>query len=493
MILYSTRDKNSCLDALLAVVSGISPEGGLFVPKTFPKLTQDEILNYCNLTYPQLCALVLNKFFDELSIDELNDITAAAYKKFDTNEVAPLHKLTDSEYVLELIHGPTIAFKDMALQVLPRLLLIAKDKKNIDEITLVLVATSGDTGKAALDGFADVPNTKIVVFYPNDGVSEFQKLQMVTQEGKNTFTASVKGNFDDAQTGVKNIFANKDFEALLKSKNIKLSSANSINFGRLAPQVAYYISAYVNLVKYGAINIGEKINFTVPTGNFGNILAAYYAKKMGLPINKLICASNRNNVLTDFFSTGKYSANREFFKTISPSMDILISSNLERLLFEILDQDCEETQMLILNLKNNGEYELGKDKQEVLKQDFFALFASEEETNSAIKSTFEKYGYLIDPHTAVAQFVYEEYIKKTNDKTVNVVVSTASPYKFCSDVLNALNLPVSSDIFECAERLNNYTKAKIPECVMDLKGKKIIHTDNLEKQQMLEYIESIIK
>ncbi len=485
MQLFSTRSDALSVDALSAVIAGISPEGGLYVPKTFPKL--DDLNNYLNLTYPELCAKVLHLYFDELTYDELLGITKEGYATFSHPDVCPLKKLGDKEYVLELMCGPTIAFKDMALQVLPRLLYLAKQKKGITEKTLVLVATSGDTGKAALEGFAGVDLCDIAVFFPNEGVSALQKLQMVTQTGLNTYVSSVDGNFDDAQTGVKNIFGNEAFKGTLREKNIALSSANSINFGRLAPQIAYYVSAYVNLLKSGAISKGENVNFTVPTGNFGNILAAYYAKKMGLPVGKLICASNQNNVLTDFFNTGTYVSKRTFHKTISPSMDILISSNLERLLFELFGQDSNKIAQLMNSLKEQGAYEIGDDIVK-LKEEFYAAYADEEQTKAAIKSTFEKHGYLLDPHTAVAKHVADGCA----DKTVNVIVATASPYKFCADVLNALNLPVPEDVFEGAKLLSEKTGTQIPNSVMGLKDKEIRHKSNVAVSGMLGFVEGIV-
>ena len=404
MELISTRNTNERLGALGAVLRGIAPDGGLFVPASFPAL--GEIDSLTGFSYPALAAHVLGLYFD--NVDVLGTLTEAAYKSFDDAQVVPVKKIAEGEFVLELWHGPTLAFKDMALSILPRLMSVAM-KDAADKDVLILVATSGDTGKAALEGFCDVPGTRIVVFYPNEGVSDMQRLQMVTQEGDNTHVVAVRGNFDDAQNGVKAIFADTAFADIISRKGYTLSSANSINFGRLAPQIAYYIWAYTQLLGRGEISGGEAINFVVPTGNFGNILAAYYAKQMGLPIGKLICASNKNNVLTDFFKKGEYTLKRDFYKTMSPSMDILISSNLERLLFELVGRDAGAVGDMMKRLNDDGAYAIGGAAKEALSADFYADWCSEEETMASIKDTFDKHGYLLDTHTAVAVGVYEKY------------------------------------------------------------------------------------
>ena len=377
MQLISTRNKNTATHALGAVLKGIAGDGGLFVPSTYPKVSLEMIGSMAGLPYAVLCAEILHLFFDEMEKDTLYGITQKGYQSFDDKKVAPLHQLNEVEYVLELWHGPTLAFKDMALQVLPGLLKEAKAYCKEDLKTLILVATSGDTGKAALEGFKDAPGVEITVFYPDEGVSRMQKLQMVTQEGANTHVAAVKGNFDDAQTGVKEIFADQAFAQELLQKGYTLSSANSINFGRLAPQIAYYFSAYASLLQKGEITLGEEVNFVVPTGNFGNILAAYYAYQMGLPIHKLICASNRNNVLTDFFRQGEYLSNREFYKTSSPSMDILVSSNLERLLFEITGRDGEKVSAWMKALKEQGVYHIDDTSRKNLSALFYGGWSDE--------------------------------------------------------------------------------------------------------------------
>lgn len=476
MILVSTRDSRLGVPASKAVLQGIAPDGGLFVPLTFPKLKIDK-----DETYPALCARVLAAFFDDLP--ELEKMTTAAYRPFDDERKAPLVKVADGEYMLELWHGPTLAFKDMALSVLPRLLTASMDVHGGKDI-LILVATSGDTGKAALEGFCDVPRTRIVVFYPSDGVSDMQRLQMVTQEGGNTQVVAVKGNFDDAQNGVKEMFADEAFTATVEEKGYSLSSANSINFGRLAPQIAYYFGAYAQLLAGGEISEGEAVNFVVPTGNFGNILAGYYAKRMGLPVAKLICASNKNNVLTDFFHQGSYSLNRPFYKTMSPSMDILISSNLERLLFELTGRDPYTVSVMMKQLKETGSYGIGETARRTLGADFYADWCDESETMACIKNTFESKGYLLDTHTAVAAAVYEKY-KKTGDTAKTVIVSTASPYKFPQDVLQSLGESTEGmDAFALSRRLNELTGMRLPQQVEALESKPIRHNGVVERDAM---------
>jgi threonine synthase len=494
MQLQSTRDKNIKADALEAVLKGIAEDGGLFVPSGFPKLSMQDLKMYADVRYPELAADILAHYFDEMDIEQLQVICRKGYANFGYGRVAPVKKLNDTEFVMELWHGPTSAFKDMALQVLPGLLHAAKTHCREEKNTLILVATSGDTGKAALEGFMDAPGVSIMVFYPDEGVSALQKLQMVTQEGGNTHVAAVKGNFDDAQTGVKEIFADRDFAALLFNKGYTLSSANSINFGRLAPQIAYYVNAYVQLIKSGDIAAGEPVNFAVPTGNFGNILAGYYAKQMGLPVNRLICASNRNNVLTDFFESGEYQSKRPFYKTSSPSMDILISSNLERLLFEITGRDGEKVAAWMEALKENGAYAIDPVSHENLKSGFYAGWSPEDRSFAAIKTVFEKYRYLLDPHTAVAQAVYEDYLAATGDTTKTVVVSTASPYKFCPDVLTALEVEnMGLDDFAMMDLLSGISGWPVPQKLKELKTKSAIHTAVVDKSRMKETVADLIK
>lgn len=471
MKVISTRNASCEKDALCAVLQGISEEGGLFVPSSFPKLDLEEVLK--SESYEEIAAKVLSLFID-LSEDELFSLAKEAYASFDTKEVAPISDVAGAQ-VLELWHGPTLAFKDMALQVLPRLMKKALDAQSEVENIMILTATSGDTGKAALEGFCDVERTGIVVYYPASGVARMQQLQMETQEGKNTCVCSVDGNFDDAQTGVKKLFGDAEFRKQMKANGYDLSSANSINFGRLVPQVAYYVHSYVDCVKKGKINKGDMINICVPTGNFGNILAAYYAKQMGIPVKTLICASNTNNILTDFFKSGVYDVNRVFYKTMSPSMDILVSSNLERLLFEMLGRDDKATAAMMSDLKATGTFVMPRDAMDEIRKEFYADYASEEETAEAIKYEFEKNGYLCDTHTAVAMHVYRKYAAKTGDDTVTIVASTANPYKFTPDVLCAITGETEEDAFIAAEKLAKATNSQIPSQISELKAKPILH------------------
>ncbi|MFA5675772.1 MAG: threonine synthase [Christensenellales bacterium] len=485
MQLISTRTDCAGISASAATLSGIAPDGGLYVPKMFPDLgALDKIAEF---SYSKLCAHVLGLFYDDIS--GLEKITKEAYAGFGDVKTAPVVKTAPGEYMLELWHGPTLAFKDMALSVLPRLMTAAKK----DEGTiLILVATSGDTGKAALEGFRDVPGTRIAVFYPDGGVSYMQRLQMVTQEGNNTHVMAVNGNFDDTQNTVKDIFTDKDFAALASAKGYSLSSANSINFGRLAPQIAYYAGAYAQLLSMKEITLGEKINFVVPTGNFGNILAAYYAKRMGLPIARLICASNKNNILTGFFNNGTYSLNRPFYKTMSPSMDILISSNLERLLFELTGRGFQAVGKMMKKLKDMGEYDIAPEAKKALKDDFFADWCGEDETAASIRKTFNEKNYLLDTHTAVAMGVYEKY-KAGGDGTKTVIVSTASPYKFPRDVLASLGEDARgiSD-FDAARRLSGITKTALPKQILELEGKPVRHTGIYGKDELKQAVLSVL-
>lgn len=468
----STRNNNDAVTSAMAIKEGLSKNGGLFVPEKFPKLTE-EIYDYLKgASYQKRAAYILNMFLEDFSFDELSDYAKKAYgeNKYGGENAAPLYEYDEKTHFLELWHGPTCAFKDMALQMLPHLLTASVRKTGDDRIVTILVATSGDTGKAALDGFADVEGSKIIVFYPRDGVSDIQKLQMITQKGKNVFVSSVEGNFDDAQTGVKEIFTDSEFNRELNEKGIILSSANSINWGRLAPQIVYYISSYVDLVNSEKIKQGDKINVCVPTGNFGNILAAYYAKKMGLPINKLICASNSNNILTDFINTGVYDRNRDFILTMSPSMDILISSNLERYLYDACEKNDEYINEIMTKLKTEGKYQVTDAIKAKIKEDFFADFATEEETTVEIKKCFDEKNYLIDTHTAVASSVLKKYREKTGDNSPAVIASTANPYKFSPSVLNALGENAGGDEFTLLESLRKKSGLQIPSSLAELKN-----------------------
>ena len=429
MKFLSTRGNDQASSAAEAIVKGLAADGGLFVPEKFPNISS-ELNKMLKMSYAERAAFVLGQYLEEYDGNELLEACKKAYAKFDAEEVVPVVKTDDNFYIMELFHGPTLAFKDVALTLLPYLMRKGCDILNVKEQMLILTATSGDTGKAALEGFRDNAGVSIMVFYPSEGVSEMQKLQMCTQEGGNVNVVAVNGDFDDCQTAVKNIFSDKKFNAELKEKGVLLSSANSINFGRLAPQITYYFSAYLDLADAGEIKMGDKIDFVVPTGNFGDILAGYYAKQMGLPIGKLVCASNNNNVLTEFFSSGLYDANREFFTTMSPSMDILISSNLERLVFEVSGRDTDITAKRMSELKNNGCYSISPKERLMLEKDFYADFCDEGECASTISDFFKEYGYVLDPHTAIAVDCADSYLCFSGSKTPVVVLSTASPFKF---------------------------------------------------------------
>ena len=450
---------------------GLSDDGGLFVPESFPPLGMDKISELSEKTYAQRAAYVTSLFLDDFTVSQLEDFSAKAYCEsgFPNIEIAPVRKIDKRTHILELWHGPTCAFKDMALQIMPHMLTASLRKTGEKREVCILVATSGDTGKAALEGYCDVPGTKIMVFYPRDGVSKVQELQMTSQRGDNVNVVSVEGNFDDAQTGVKEIFSDGDFRTELDSLGSFLSSANSINWGRLVPQVAYYVSAYCDLLKHGEVNPGEKVNFCVPTGNFGNILSAYYAEKMGLPVNKLICASNRNDVLTQFISTGVYDRNRPFYTTVSPSMDILISSNLERLLFESSGKDGSAVKAFMSALSSEGRYSIPDSMSGELSRVFASGHCSEEDTKKTIGHTFDKYNYLIDTHTAVAYKVLDDYRAKSGDDTTAVVVSTASPYKFCEAVLEALDVQIEGHGAMLIDSLFDKTGFAVPAPLSKLK------------------------
>ncbi len=491
MNVVSTRGDATGMPALQAVLEGIAEDGGLFVPERFPRLDGETLLRDARDGYHHVAARVLAQYFD-IPHDALLSLAREAYAGFAAPEVAPVRKLPDGGRVMELFHGPTLAFKDMALQILPRLMRLGLDAFNREEDALILTATSGDTGKAALEGFRDVERTSVFVFYPRDGVAEMQRLQMATQAGGNVGVCGVVGNFDDAQTGVKRLFGDKEFAARVKRAGRFLSSANSINIGRLIPQAAYYANAYAKLVEEGAIRYGDGVNFVVPTGNFGNILAAYYAKLMGLPVRKLICASNRNNVLTDFFNRGIYDARREFHKTMSPSMDILVSSNLERLLFEICGRDSAQVRSWMLALRDNGAYDIPAAARERLAGDFYADFCTDEETSLTIRSVHEESGYLMDPHTAVAQAVLRKYVQATGDDAPAVVAATADPFKFAPDVWRALTGERVADAFDAADKLSGRTGIPVPAGILALRDLPERHTGVGEKDNLRGAVEAFL-
>lgn len=486
----STRDNSkNKKTASEAIIRGIAEDGGLFVPSVFPKIDIDfqELSSY---TYQELAAYVIGKYFTDFTREEIEYCVKNAYNptKFDEGIVGIHH--CDNVSYLELYHGRTIAFKDMALSILPYLMTVAAKKCNVKEKIVILTATSGDTGKAALEGFADVDGISVIVFYPKGGVSKIQELQMQTQKGKNVHVIGVKGNFDDAQTAVKKILSDNDLKAEILKKNCVLSSANSINIGRLVPQIIYYIYAYLQLLKHDKIKKNEEINITVPTGNFGNILAAYYAKKMGLPVHKLVCASNTNNVLTDFFHLGKYDKKREFYLTNSPSMDILVSSNLERLLYHLSGDDSEYVNSCMNNLNSVGEY-LANEKVRAGFHDFAAGFATSDETLHEIKRVFREYSpYVIDTHTAVASFVYKAYADLNKDERRNIIASTASCYKFLRAVYPAIseNYKEDMDDFELADQMSKLSGVSVPNAVSNLKTAEILHDSVIEKEEIVRAV-----
>ena len=472
MKFISTRGRSQVDCAATAIAKGLADDGGLFVPQTFPTISMDDITKMTEMDYAERACFVLHKYLEEYDYQDLLTACKNSYSKFEDNDGAPLVKIDDKTFIMELFHGPTLAFKDVALTLLPYLLRKGCDLSGIKEEVLILVATSGDTGKAALEGFKDAKGIKVMVFFPSEGVSDMQKMQMTTQEGDNVNVVAVEGNFDDCQTAVKKIFTSKEIASDLLKKGIVLSSANSMNFGRLAPQITYYFSAYADLLSSDEIELGDKVNFVVPTGNFGNILAGYYAKQMGLPIDKLVCASNSNNVLTEFFANGTYDANREFFKTVSPSMDILISSNLERLVFELSNRDFELTEKRMAELKELGKYTLTDSEKKKLNADFFADYCDEEECLQTIGEVFDEYGYVLDTHTAVAYDVAMNFVDYTKNEKPVIVLSTASPYKFAHDVLRAINGSAPTDAFKCAYKLNEQTANPIPNQISQLKTKE---------------------
>ena len=491
-LLYkSTRNSDKTVTASEAILKGLADDGGLFVPEYIPKLdvTMDELKG---MTYQETAYAVMKQFLTDFTEEELKHCIASAYdSKFDTEMIAPLVKVEDT-YHLELFHGATIAFKDMALSILPHLLTTAAKKNNVTKDIVILTATSGDTGKAALAGFADVPGTKIIVFYPKGGVSRVQELQMVTQKGENTSVVAIHGNFDNAQSGVKALFEDKELEKELADAGYQFSSANSINIGRLVPQVVYYVYAYAKLLENEEIASGEEINVTVPTGNFGNILAAYYAKQMGVPIAKLICASNENKVLFDFFRTGVYDRNREFILTSSPSMDILISSNLERLIYTIAGQDAKKNSELMTQLKEKGTYEITSEMKERL-ADFAGGFATEEETKETIRTTYEKTGYVMDTHTAVAAYVCARYRKDSGDDKKCLVASTASPYKFIHSVMSAIDEKYAdADEFDLVDELSRISGTEIPKAIEEIRNADIRHTTECDACDMKAAVKDIL-
>lgn len=491
-VLYSsTRNRANQVKASEAILKGLSEDGGLFVPDRIPPLqkTLDELaqMDYCQIAYE-----VMKLYFTDFTEEELKQCIARAYDdKFDTSEIAPMVS-AGGAYYLELFHGATIAFKDMALSILPHLLITSAKKNHVEKEIVILTATSGDTGKAALAGFADVKGTRIIVFYPKNGVSPIQEKQMLTQKGKNTYVAGIYGNFDDTQTGVKKIFGDKELAEQLADWGFQLSSANSINIGRLVPQIVYYVYAYAKLLKEERIQSGERINVAVPTGNFGNILAAYYAKQMGLPIDRLICASNENKVLFDFFKTGSYDRNRDFVLTSSPSMDILISSNLERLIYRIAGNDADKNKDLMEALSRGGVYEISEEMKAELK-DFYGNYADEEETAAAIKALYEDTGYVIDTHTAVAACVYEKFKKDTGDDKPTVIASTASPFKFTRSVINAIDSSLTGlDDFELADRLSQLSGVRVPKAVEEIRTAPILHDRVCDKTEMKDVVTGIL-
>jgi threonine synthase len=485
----STRNADIKVTSAEAITQGLSDEGGLFVPEKLPKISEAEIASLGTMSYPERAFLILKKFLTDFTDSELKTAVKAAYgDNFAVPNAAQLSQLYPDCYLLELFHGPTCAFKDMALQLLPHLMTISagKCKAVQGKKIAVLCATSGDTGKAALEGFRDVENTSVTVFYPEDGVSEMQKRQMTTQEGANVHVCAVKGNFDDCQNGVKDIFTDSVLAEALAAKNMVFSSANSINWGRLVPQIVYYVSAYAELLEAGEIEAGEKLNICVPTGNFGNILAAFYAKEMGLPVNKLICASNNNRVLERFIKDGYYNRMRTFHKTISPSMDILISSNLERLIYQyhLSDKKCNSLYKWFNDLKEQGSFRVDRRVKSRLREDFYGGYCCKRDTEKAIREVFKNNNTLLDPHTAVAYKVYQDYKADTADNTKTIIAATASPYKFCTAVYRALGQTPEADEFLTAQKLEQLTNTKMPEALVKTQSLPVRFTDSVEKSGM---------
>lgn len=499
MMYNSTVDKSVLVSSAQAISQGISRDGGLFVPQSLPKYRESDFDELRNTDYCGRAEKIFKDFLEDFTSEEIHECVTKAYtkEKFGGSVPAPIASVNYGDLpinVLELWHGPTCAFKDMALQILPHLLTKSIKKTQDGKQAVILVATSGDTGKAALEGFKDVDSTKIIVFYPVNGVSPMQKHQMNTQDGNNVNVCAIKGNFDDAQTGVKAIFTNQDIIGELEKNSMSFSSANSINWGRLLPQIVYYISSYCDLVNDGKINFGDKINVVVPTGNFGNILAAYYASLMGLPVNKFICASNSNNVLTDFINTGIYDKNRHFYTTISPSMDILVSSNLERLLYHLSSGDDVRVKNWMTQLKKSGKYTVDGDVLEKIKNKFYAGFCDDADTKLTIGKMFNENGYLCDTHTAVAVNVYDRYVKETSDRTPVILASTASPYKFSKSVLEAVSSKTEDfkDEFEMVDELNRISSVDIPAPLADLKNKAVRFSNVTDVKDMPQYVLSVL-
>lgn len=488
----STRDSEKRVLASEAILTGLAPDGGLFVPSKIPALdvSLDELKG---MDYQDVAYTVMKQFLTDFTEEELRSCINKAYdSKFDTEEIAPLVKVGDT-YYLELFHGATIAFKDMALSILPHLMTVSAKKNHVDKEIVILAATSGDTGKAAMAGFADVEGTRIIVFYPKNGVSKVQELQMITQKGKNVDVVAIHGNFDQAQSGVKAMFENRTMAERLADKGYQFSSANSINIGRLVPQIAYYVYAYVKLLEYGEIQSGEIVNVTVPTGNFGNILAAYYAKQMGIPFGKLICASNENKVLFDFFRTGTYDKNRKFVLTTSPSMDILVSSNLERLIYLITGESAEKTRAFMEELKDSGRYEITEEMRERL-SDFAAGYADEKATAECIHEVCRETGYVLDTHTAVASYVCGQYRKETGDTRKCVIASTASPYKFVKSVMSAIDVKYEQvDELELLQMMPEMSGTEIPQAIREILDARVLHNIECDADKMKETVCRILE
>lgn len=491
-LLYkSTRSSEESVTASQAILKGLAEDGGLYVPERIPVL-DIEIEALSKMTYQEIAYEVMKLYFTDFTEEELKTCICSAYdEKFDTKEIAPIRK-ADQTYYLELFHGATIAFKDMALSILPHLMTTAAKKNQVKNEIVILTATSGDTGKAALAGFADVEGTRIIVFYPKGGVSPIQEKQMITQKGKNTYVVGIHGNFDDAQNGVKEIFGNQELKQQMDQTGFQFSSANSINIGRLVPQIVYYVYSYAKLLADGEINNKETINVVVPTGNFGNILAAYFAKQMGVPIDRLICASNENKVLYDFFSTGSYNKNREFILTSSPSMDILISSNLERLIYKIAGEDAQANRERMQALKKEGVYTITEEMKAQLK-DFYGNYATEAETAEVIRDLYKKTGYVIDTHTAVAAAVYKKYQEETKDEKKTLIVSTASPYKFTRSVMNSIDKKYDGmGDFELVDELSRISGTAVPRAIEEIRCAEVVHNRVCEADRMMETVQEIL-
>ena len=484
---YSTRNKDNVVSSMEAIIKGIAEDGGLFVPEAFPALPKLEDIR--NLTYKELAKLILGLYFDDYPEEDLEEAVNGAYgDKFGNREPVRLVEKGGVNF-LELFHGPTLAFKDMALTILPYLMRSALLSKGVEEEVVVLAATSGDTGKAALEGFRDVPGVNVVVFYPEGGVSQLQRLQMITQKGENTHVLAIEGNFDDAQKGVKDIFGDLDYNKELKEEGYVLSSANSINIGRLIPQVVYYVYAYLDLLRKGRMEVGQEVNIVVPTGNFGNILAAYYAKMMGLPVDRLICSSNDNKVLTDFFETGTYDKRRDLLLTSSPSMDILVSSNLERFLFHISGNDHQAVREMMEDLSREGYFKWS----DFSREEIYGEFANEDEVSSAIRDLYESEGYVMDPHTAVAYRVYKKYLKETGDSKPAIIASTASPFKFPEKVISSMGEEVPQDLFTGIGIVAKSMDVEIPSQVSELESLPVLHGDVCRKDEMKEMILKLLR